>query len=195
MKLKCDWCGKEFDRKPAQIKEHNYCCRSCLGKANGERSRKSHFHICANCGKKFERKDSHGKRNQNYFCSTECASDYKTKKLIVCCEWCGKEFQKKRSDIRRTSHNFCTHDCYLDYINMAADVGADQIVAGEKLYRYIAGVAIGRKLTPNDEVHHIDGDHRNNSPENLMVVSSSEHSRIHASMKSRNKHGQFIKKI
>ena len=28
----CDWCGKEFERKQAQIKKHNYCCRACLEK-------------------------------------------------------------------------------------------------------------------------------------------------------------------
>ena len=26
-KVKCDWCGKEFERKQAEIKEHNYSFR------------------------------------------------------------------------------------------------------------------------------------------------------------------------
>lgn len=41
---------------------------------------------------------------------------------------------------------------------------------------------LGRKLGPDEVVHHIDGDKRNNSPSNLKVMTRSEHSRYHAKL-------------
>ena len=77
---------------------------------------------------------------------------------------------------------------------MEAPQAYNQRVAGEVLYRYIAGRKIGRSLSSTEEVHHIDGNHMNNDPENLAVVSKSEHARRHATGKERDKHGRFIKK-
>lgn len=44
----------------------------------------------------------------------------------------------------------------------------------------VAEASIGRDLFPAEVVHHIDRDKTNNSPENLMVLSSqSEHAKLH----------------
>lgn len=50
---------------------------------------------------------------------------------------------------------------------------------GRHLHRVIAEGKIGRKLTSDEVVHHIDGNKLNNNPENLMVVTKEEHARIH----------------
>lgn len=39
-------------------------------------------------------------------------------------------------------------------------------------HRLVAEEAIGRRLGPGEEVHHKDGDKRNNAPENLQVMKS-----------------------
>jgi len=46
-------------------------------------------------------------------------------------------------------------------------------------YRKIVENLIGRKLSRHDVVHHKDGNHENNSVENLEIMSLSEHSRMH----------------
>lgn len=47
-------------------------------------------------------------------------------------------------------------------------------------HRYIAEQMVGRKLTFNEVVHHIDGNKRNNSPENLQIMTRAEHAKIHS---------------
>ncbi len=43
----------------------------------------------------------------------------------------------------------------------------------------LAELIIGRDIEPNERVHHIDGDHTNDSPDNLLVVTIRQHSQIH----------------
>lgn len=49
-----------------------------------------------------------------------------------------------------------------------------------RLHRYIASITLGRWLTSEEHVHHIDGNRLNNKPENLEVMSNSEHMRLHS---------------
>lgn len=46
-------------------------------------------------------------------------------------------------------------------------------------HRHVASLIIGRWITSKEVVHHIDGDRQNNEPENLQVMSPSEHTKIH----------------
>jgi hypothetical protein len=51
---------------------------------------------------------------------------------------------------------------------------------GRILYhRHVASLKIGRWLTCDEHTHHIDGNSLNNDPDNITVLSRSEHSRIH----------------
>lgn len=81
----------------------------------------------------------------------------------------------------------------MDYVNFGKAGAKNQRVSGKVLYRQIAEKKIGRVLTANDEVHHIDGDHYNTDSSNLLVISRNEHMRIHAMRKRRDKNGRFIK--
>ena len=193
LKIRCDWCGKEFERKKEHIHERNYCSRTCLGKVNAERYRLQSLKICSNCGKKFEYRGNHKKRNQHFFCCKECGYAFKEKKIYVPCDWCGKPIYKKRSDVARNKHNFCDVGCYLDFLNFEMAGAENQKVAGKIVYRRLAEMEIGRTLREDEEVHHIDGNHRNNNVDNLEVLTVSEHAKIHAAQKRRDQYGKFIK--
>lgn len=193
VKLVCDFCGKEFYRKKSQVKEHNYCSRKCLGQSNRERFRQKGTRICDNCGKEYWDHGKHKYRNQHRFCSKECAYEFKTKKVEVLCDWCGKPFLKKKSAVAKSQHNFCDKDCYLDFRNFVLAGAKNQRVCNQVIYRILAESKLGRPLTPDEHVHHIDGNHLNNDPDNLMVLSNSEHMKIHAAKKRRDKYGRFVK--
>ncbi len=47
------------------------------------------------------------------------------------------------------------------------------------LHRHIASLKLGRWLTTNEHVHHLDGDKLNNNPNNLEILSNSEHAKLH----------------
>jgi cephalosporin hydroxylase len=149
--------------------------------------------ICDWCGKPITKRNRHGARNNHDYCSAECANAARAKRVIVQCDWCGKPILKKRSDVKRCRHNFCDWNCYLDYTNFENAGARNQRVGGGVLYRRIAEITIGRKLLQNEEVHHLDGNHMNNNPENLVVVSASEHMKIHAKKRKRGKNGRFVK--
>ena len=54
-------------------------------------------------------------------------------------------------------------------------------------HRIIMERIIGRRLSYNEVVHHIDGNKENNDPANLMVVTRREHALIHRSQIDRSK--------
>lgn len=66
----------------------------------------------------------------------------------------------------------------------AARLGTGEGKSYEKTYgrhthRVIAEQKIGRPLRPGEIVHHIDGNIRNNHPDNLDVMTQAEHARLH----------------
>ena len=50
-------------------------------------------------------------------------------------------------------------------------------------HRYVVEKYLGRILRDDEIVHHIDGNKRNNAIENLMVMTQSEHAKLHARLR------------
>ena len=51
--------------------------------------------------------------------------------------------------------------------------------SGRLVHRWVMERELGRRLEKWEHVHHIDGDRRNNRPENLVLMTRDEHYRIH----------------
>ena len=65
---------------------------------------------------------------------------------------------------------------------------------GKPIYRLMVEHELGRELSSEELVHHIDGNHKNNAMSNLAVVTRSEHHKIHAAVRPRNDKGQLVRK-
>lgn len=153
---------------------------------------------CYQCGKVFRKKPSHV-RERN-FCSRECYYEFKgLTKVNVVCERCGKEFSKSPSLV--SERNYCSRQCHMKTMNEELNptrMGLDTRVKlrnahlgcgsgqsyektfGRHTHRVVAEQILGRRLKPKEVVHHIDGNKRNNSHENLMIFScQAEHAKWH----------------
>ena len=52
---------------------------------------------------------------------------------------------------------------------------------GKHEHRLVAEEKLGRPLRKGEVVHHIDGDYKNNDPNNLMILPSQrEHAKLHS---------------
>lgn len=66
---------------------------------------------------------------------------------------------------------------------------------GKHIHRTNMETHIGRKLYENEHVHHIDGNKLNNEIDNLMLLTNSQHARLHRMLdchtRKRDKLGRF----
>jgi hypothetical protein len=103
------------------------------------------------------------------------------------CQNCGETFVP----IRRSMGIYCSRPCANAGVSRAtlkqrADAqrgrGAGKSYRkfmGRHEHRVVAEAKLGRPLRPGEIVHHIDNNKLNNHPDNLAVMTQSEHIRLH----------------
>lgn len=117
--------------------------------------------ICKNCGALFNRTISKNGR-------LEGTEDFNKRKF--CCYKCSVEY--------RVGPN---HYAYKPEGSVRKDGYVRVSVRGERVYlhRLKAAELLGRELSANEHVHHIDNNPQNNDISNLNIVSNSEHLKTH----------------
>ena len=144
--------------------------------------------ICQYCGKEFFVPQYEiNYRTTIKYCSSECyhASTRKAPQTRKCA-FCDNEFIV---DSRHKNKKFCGVECACAYkraLKRTPTMGANGYKyvwfsdgSGEKEHRYLMEQHLGRKLTADEVVHHIDGDRTNNNLSNLVVMQRGEHSALH----------------
>lgn len=116
------------------------------------------------------------------------------------CDECGLEITMSPSRFKRSKNHFCSKKCNMVFMNRRlnptrmtpevkekirnARLGTGEgktytKTHGKHTHRIVAEEKLGRSLKPGEIVHHIDGNKRNNEPSNLMIMTQSEHARLH----------------
>lgn len=188
----CAVCGKTFSVINSREKTAKYCCRQCSDYA--WTLKRVNNVVCSECGKGFHMKESQIKRyarRMGTFCSHECATIYRAK-------WFrgannhqyGLRGEKNASykgiELPKKNHkniDLLVYSPFHPFADRNGRVLKHRLVIEKnaELFNPLFFIEIdGMKYLKKEfVVHHKDGNHSNNSIENLEVLTRSEHTQTH----------------
>lgn len=186
--LQCKICGASFKVPQCRSKTAEYCGKSCavIGRAMAMSSPKAAI-TCKECGVVFYDHQCHADRR--VFCSRTCMeadklhAAEKSERAAGSSNpmWAGGVTAHSDGYIYRRApdHPFSSHGYVFEHRLVAEahlrSVDPDSV--------FLVKLGDRKYLRPEVSVHHKDEDKRNNTPDNLMVVTNSEHQKIHAALR------------
>ena len=149
-------------------------------------ARKRVIVTCDWCGKTIEKWPSIIKRHN--FCSRQCVADFSNKKKnpdgymnFRDGTKMGERLARLNRELNPTRMTIETRRKIRQARLEHRDVVTYKKLLGAHEHRVVAEQILGRPLTDDEVVHHLDGDILNNGPENLYVFTSqAEHAVYHA---------------
>lgn len=183
----CDFCGIDISHKHAGAK---FCSHGCYSESKITQV----ICTCEFCGIEYTRPANQANRK---YCSRECSNEGITKVVTYICDVCNKSFDVRPSSIRKadkrgTEIRFCSMDCRSEGFSEEGNptykggcINKDGYHVIQKsgkqylLHRIIMEEHLGRELTPDDCVHHINNIRDDNRIENLQLMTKSEHCSLH----------------
>jgi endogenous inhibitor of DNA gyrase (YacG/DUF329 family) len=192
--LTCPYCGNPFTDYPSHAKRRVYCSRAC--KEAAQSCHPIRTAPCPHCGRQF--RDTTGHDAQRVYCSRECYDQarrdapFRGPLFERTCQTCGVIFTRTRAELwGKGSGTYCSQPCQhmgrrttrikgFPYTKVLMPSGA---LMSE--HRWVAEQWRGYPLRPGEVVHHENEDKRDNTPENLRVMTRSEHMRLHNAWRKR----------
>ena len=174
--VKCRICGKEEYVPHYRARSYKTCSVECRAQYSSLILGSKVENKCVICGKGFKVKKSHADRRK--CCSIAC-NTLRRKQIYKgegnpnygnrgekCAAWKGGRVIKHGYvELYMPDHPMSNKDGYV------------------REHRLVMAQHLGRMLKPYEDVHHIDGNRMNNHISNLMLLTRSEHTSLHNSMK------------
>ena len=192
-----------FNYKFNRAKKH-FCSAKCHHQDQKNNTIKIPYK-CDCCCKDIELYQYELNTGTKHFCNKDCFHkqqkiDCQAKKVPNCnCDYCGKAIYMIPVKLKRIKHHFCNNDCYVKWLpentkanknpswqggRVKTDEGYIRIYMPEhpnssKQYvlehRLVMEQKLGRYLTKDELVHHLNGNKSDNHEENLVVTSKIKH--------------------
>lgn len=157
--LICTECATSYTVIDSRANKSLYCSRKCSDKSKRGKVNT----ICTNCGNEFHQKESQKKRykrSHGYFCSTKCVAEFRKKEYIG-----DKNPNWKNINIGYDGYPLAYYLPKFGKIKLHHKV----------VFEYLNI----NKIPDGYCVHHRDCNINNNDPENLVLLTHSDHKWLH----------------
>lgn len=193
----CQICHNEYSVPNCRDSKSTTCSPQCRAQIAGEAAKKAHtdaaktIHTCLQCKNSFEiprykaswtKNGTHGTRK---FCCKACQTQYRkdnTTAISIICKHCNKA---KTVKAHKKNAKYCSRECKWAFERTITGEKSHSFKHGYKIYRREALKLFEYKCSHcckrhrRLQVHHIDGNNKNNVATNWAVLCEPCHRRVH----------------